>query len=148
LQLLKGDMEKPVISSEQMDELCFASYQLLQVMGNIYGSDPADEMFKKLEEVLGHEVKSNLFLKMLESSYVGSGPMHFRFDHRGCANAITMIKAVREFGVDKSHNKYSLKDAKDLIDLSRQSRATTYFLDQASRKAFLEILKANNGQTL
>lgn len=142
-------MEKPVISQEQMDELCFASYQLLQVMGNIYGPDPADEMFKKLEEVLGSEVKSQLFLKVLESTYIGSGPMHFSFvGGKGCTNAINMIKAVREYCVDANQNKYSLKDAKELIDLSRQSRATTYFTNYEDRKAFLQILKDHNGRTL
>ena len=142
-------MEKPVISVEQMDNLCYASYNLLQAMSNIYGSDPAYEMFQKIEEVLGQEVKSHLFLKMLESSWTGTGPMHFTFIGRQCSNVINMIKAARSYSVDKNQNRWGLKDAKDLIEEARdQGKATIYFLTNDDRKAFLAELKAHNGVTL
>lgn len=142
-------MEKIELTKEQMDDLCFSSYQLLQTMSNIYGSDPAYEMFQKLEEVLGSEVKSNLFLKMLESSYTGAGPMHFKFINNQCSNIINMIKAARANGVDQSGNKWSLRDAKDLIEAARDNgKATIFFLTNDDRKLFLAELKANNGITI
>jgi hypothetical protein len=142
-------MEKPVLSTEQMDNLCYASYQLLQTMSNIYGSDPAYEMFQKLEEVLGQEVKSNLFLRMLESSFTGAGPLHFKFYNGHCLNVINMIKSAREYGVDENRNRLGLKDAKDIIDSARHNgKGTLHFLSNDSRKAFLVELKANNGQTI
>lgn len=142
-------MEKSVISSEQMDNLCFASYQLLQAMSNVYGSDPAYEMFLKLEEVLGPEVKGNLFLKMLDSQYTGAGPMHFKFPNGQCGNAILMIRGVREFSVDKYGNKWSLKDAKDVIDTSRFGGiGTIHFITVGERNEFIKLLKSNNGVTI
>jgi len=132
-----------------MDNLCFASYQLLQVMSNIYGSDPAYDMFLKLEEVLGHEVKSHLFLKMLDSSYTGAGPMHFKFLNNQCLNVINMIKGVREFSVDSHGYKWSLKDAKDVVDTARNSGiGTIHFVTLKERNEFLNLLKSHNGVTI
>lgn len=131
-----------------MDNLCFSSYQLLQTMSNIYGSDPAYEMFLKLEEVLGPEVKSNLFLKMLDSSYANP-ILNFRFNNNHCINVINIIKAVRQYAVDKNHNKFGLKDAKDIVDDARfKGRGTLYFLHAQERNEFINELKLNNGQII
>ena len=138
---------KTDITQSQMDDLCFASFQLLQTMSNIYGSDPAYEMFQKLEEVLGPEVKSHLFLKMLDSTYSNS---RLAFTFKGvCTNVINMIKSARTYAVDEHNQKLGLKEAKDIIDAALHGGiGRIYFMDGKSRQGFIQDLKANGGQVV
>lgn len=103
-------MKLPEITPLQMDKLCDASYSLLQVMSNIYGSDPAYEMFQKFEEVLGPELKGNLFLKMLSSNYNNRDQLVVNFTFKGgCKDMILSIKKIREFtylGLKEANNIY------------------------------------------
>ena len=137
------------LSSTEIYNLCFASYQLLQIMSNIYGSDPAYEMFQKFEEILGPTVKSHLFLKMLDSSY-GGLTLHFKFINNQCSNMITMIKAVMTFAGSGSSAgaAYQLKEAKDIIDTAKAGHGTLIFTDMTKRNAFIQELKMNNGMVL
>jgi len=138
------------INKDQMDALCTASYQLLQTMGNIYGSDPAYEMFQKLEEVLGPEVKSNLFLKMLESEYDQSSvDFSFPLAH-GFSGVINVIKAAREFSAgDKIGQRLGLKEAKDSVDNARYGgRGSLYFSNQHNRASFISVLTREGGKVL
>jgi hypothetical protein len=142
-------MDNPVITKEQMDELCLSSYHLLQTMSNIYGPDPSYEMFLKLEEVLGTEVKSNLFLKMLESSYgIDTRVLNFSLPNTPVMNVIDLIKAARTYGVDIRGNNLGLKEAKDIIDAARTGRGTINFINLQNRASFINILKSNNGRIL
>lgn len=138
---------KRELNESEMKQLCMASYDLLQIMSNLYGSDESMAMFDKFEDVFGKEVKANLFLYMLDSSFASGGLVGFGPGPSGFNNIINLIKAVREYGeTDVPGVRYGLKEAKDIVDTARYS-GVAYFKCKGpeARRQFLAVLKLEGG---
>ena len=142
-----------ILTTEEINELCISSYQLLQTMGNIYGSDSAYEMFQKFEEVLGPEIKSALFLKMLSNDYQNENYNSVSFSipaqaiHGYIHGYVNIIKACRTYGINENGQCLGLKEAKDIVDLAKSfGRAGLRFANSSDRMAFINELLTNGGK--
>lgn len=94
--------------NSNFDDLILDGIRFLESLTRYYGADRGIEMWNQFGHVMGDEVRNQIFVNMLTGKT--SNRLHLR---RGtCAEAVEAIRAIR------MHTGLSLKEAKDMYDLS------------------------------
>lgn len=138
------------LTEQQMSDLCYDTYKLLQTMSNLYGPDESWKMFETFWTVLGDDVRNHLFLKMLDSDFT-TGKRGTLTAPNGFTNTIAAIKAVRCYAsLDENFlGTMGLKEAKDLVDAAKYGgKSVLFFKDSQNKRAFIQEIEAQGGKLL
>jgi hypothetical protein len=94
---------------DDIDEVVFDGIRFLESITRHYGPEKGIEVWEKMGEAFGDEIKGKVFFSML----TGESSNRIRIQAGTCNQAVAAIKAIR------SGTGYGLKEAKDAWDLSR-----------------------------
>lgn len=106
--------------TDTLDDVVFDGIRLLESLTRHYGSEKGIEVWEKMGEVLGQEIKGKVFFSMLTGEFSN----RVRIERGTCNQAVAAIKAIR------AGTGYGLKEAKDAWDLTA---IKTVVLDNVSR---------------
>lgn len=95
--------------NESFEEVVFDGIRFLESLTRHYGAEKGMEVWEKLGEAVGDEVKGKVFFSMI----TGESSNRIRIQRGTCTEAVAAIKAIR------SGTGLGLKEAKDLWDLSQ-----------------------------
>ena len=102
------------MTNEAMDEVVFDGIRFLESITRHYGAEKGIEVWEKMGEAFGEEIKGKVFFSML----TGESSNRVRIQKGNCNQAVAAIKAIR-IGTG-----LGLKDAKDAWDLSGMKTVT------------------------
>lgn len=94
--------------NESLEEVIFDGIRFLESLTRHYGAEKGMEVWDKMGEAVGDDVKGKVFFSML----TGESSNRVRIQKGDCIQAVSAIKAIR-MGTG-----LGLKDAKDAYDLS------------------------------
>ena len=106
--------------TDTLDDVVFDGIRLLESLTRYYGAEKGIEVWEKMGEALGQEIKGKVFFSML----TGESSNRVRIERGTCNQAVAAIKAIR------AGTGYGLKEAKDAWDLTA---IKTVVLDNVSR---------------
>lgn len=113
---MKGNMEHPLFKDALTDNVVADGLIFLQSLTNLYGADKGMEMWDKLGEVMGQEIKGRIFFSMLTGN--NSSKIRLSVAPSKGVNKVALIKIIRVY------TRLGLKDAKDISDLAEENIAT------------------------
>lgn len=93
---------------DNLEEIIFDGIRFLESIARKYGPEKSIEIWDKLGEAMGQDIKGQVFFAML----TGTGGTRVYVQKGTCNQAVAAIKAIR-VGTG-----YGLKEAKDAWDLS------------------------------
>lgn len=111
-----------------IDEVVFDGIRFLESLTRHYGPERGMEVWEQMGEVLGADIKGQVFFAML----TGESSSRVRIQAGSCHEAVAAIKAIR------AGTGYGLKEAKDAWDLSKHK---TVVLDNVSRDEKRNMVK-------
>ena len=88
--------------------------RFLESLTRYYGAEKGMEVWEKLGEAVGQEVKGQVFFKLLSGGYSS----RVRASAGTCTRGVEVIKAIR------TYTGFGLKEAKDIWDNSKTSIVT------------------------
>lgn len=94
--------------NESLEEVIFDGIRFLESLTRHYGAEKGLEVWEKMGEAVGDDVKGKVFFSML----TGESSNRVRIQKGDCTQAVSAIKAIR-IGTG-----LGLKEAKDAWDLS------------------------------
>lgn len=92
---------------EAYQEIIFDGIRLLESIARYYGPEKSIEIWDKMGEAMGQDIKGQVFFNML----TGSGGKRVHIQRGTATNAVECIKAIRH------GTGYGLREAKDAWDL-------------------------------
>ncbi len=95
--------------NDPLDDVVFDGIRFLESLTRYYGAEKGMEVWNKMGEAVGDEIKGKVFFSML----TGDSSSRVRIQAGTCTEAVAAIKAIR-IGTG-----YGLKEAKDAWDLSK-----------------------------
>lgn len=102
------------MNNEAMDEVIFDGIRFLESITRHYGAEKGIEVWDKMGEAFGEDIKGKVFFSML----TGESSNRVRIQRGTCSQGVAAIKAIRMgTGV-------GLKEAKDAYDLSAMKTVT------------------------
>lgn len=117
---------------QQLDEVVFDGIRFLESLTRYYGAEKGMEVWNKLGEAMGDEVKGAVFFSLL----TGESSSRVRVQAGTCTQAVAAIKAIR------AATGYGLKEAKDAWDLSKTQTVTLDVRDRDERCILVRDLRA------
>jgi ribosomal protein L7/L12 len=102
------------MNNDAMDEVIFDGIRFLESITRHYGPEKGIEVWDKMGEAFGEDIKGKVFFSML----TGESSNRVRIQQGACNQAVAAIKAIR-IGTG-----LGLKDAKDAYDLSAIKQVT------------------------
>ena len=117
-----------MVKDDPIDELVFDGIRFLESMTRLYGPEKGIELWEKMGETLGDEIKGKVFFSML----TGESSNRVRIQAGTCNNPVAAIKAIR------AGTGFGLKEAKDTWDLSK---IKTVVLDNVIRDEKRELVR-------
>jgi hypothetical protein len=102
------------MNNQAMDEVIFDGIRFLESITRHYGPEKGIEVWDKMGEAFGDDIKGKVFFSML----TGESSNRVRVQQGTCTQAVAAIKAIR-IGTG-----LGLKDAKDAYDLSGIKQVT------------------------
>lgn len=117
---------------QQLDEVVFDGIRFLESLTRYYGAEKGMEVWNKLGEAMGDEVKGAVFFSLL----TGESSSRVRVQAGTCTQAVAAIKAIR------AATGYGLKEAKDAWDLSETQTVTLDVRDRDERCILVRDLRA------
>ena len=116
------------MTDNTIDEVVFDGIRFLESLTRHYGPDHGMAVWEKMGEVLGPDIKGQVFFSML----TGESSNRVRIQAGTCTEAVAAIKAIR------SGTGYGLKEAKDAWDLSKHQ---VVVLDNVNREEKRNMVK-------
>ncbi len=98
-----------VNQNDPLDEVVFDGIRFLESLSRCYGPEKGIEVWEKMGEAIGDDIKGKVFFSML----TGESSNRVRIQSGTCNQAVAAIKAIR------AGTGYGLKEAKDAWDLSQ-----------------------------
>lgn len=95
------------LSSEEKIKIVHVSIELMKTLTEIWGSDRGMELWEKISEALGNDIKGEIFFGMITGKYK-SGSLNIKTVSTN--HYVMMIKQV------KTATGFGLKEAKDFCD--------------------------------
>lgn len=95
-------------TDDSLDEIIFDGIRFMQSIARHYGAERSIELWNKMGEAFGDEVKGKIFFAMLTNE----SPNHVRVSRGYCTEPVAAIKAIR------TATGLGLKESKDLWDLA------------------------------
>ena len=117
---------------QQLDEVVFDGIRFLESLTRYYGAEKGMEVWNKMGEAMGDEVKGAVFFSLL----TGESSSRVRVQAGTCTQAVAAIKAIR------AATGYGLKEAKDAWDLSKTQTVTLDVRDRDERRILVRDLRA------
>ncbi len=108
--------------NDSIDEVVFDGIRFLESITRHYGPEKGIEVWEKMGEAFGEDIKGKVFFSML----TGESSNRIRIQAGTCTEAVAAIKAIR------TGTGYGLKEAKDAWDLSKHR---VVVLDNVQRDA-------------
>jgi ribosomal protein L7/L12 len=102
------------MNNDAIDEVVFDGIRFLESITRHYGPEKGIEVWDKMGEAIGEDIKGKVFFSML----TGESSNRVRIQKGNCNQAVAAIKAIR-MGTG-----LGLKDAKDAYDLSAIKQVT------------------------
>lgn len=119
------------MSNDQLDEVIFDGIRFLESMTRYYGAEKGMELWNKMGEAFGDEVKGKVFFSML----TGDSSRRVRIQAGACDQAVAAIKAIR-MGTG-----LGLKEAKDAWDLSKIKQVTLEVTNTEDKRGMVRQLR-------
>ncbi len=116
---------------DELNEVVFDGIRFLESLTRYYGAEKGMEVWNKMGEALGDEIKGKVFFSML----TGENSSRIRIQQGTCTEPVAAIKAIR------SATNYGLKDAKDAWDLSGVKPVTLEIADRYERGHAIKELR-------
>lgn len=116
---------------DELDEVVFDGIRFLESLTRHYGAEKGMEVWEKMGEALGDEVKGKVFFSML----TGESSNRVRIQAGTCTEAVAAIKAIR------AGTGYGLKEAKDAWDLSKIKVVTLDGIDRNEKSHMVRELR-------
>lgn len=113
------------------DEVIFDGIRFMESLARHYGAERSIEVWDQLGQVLGPDVKSQVFLAML----TGESSNRIRVSRGTCTEAVAAIKAIRQA------TGMGLKEAKDAWDLTAIKTVTIDNVQRELRSDFVRDLR-------
>ena len=110
--------------NESLEEVIFDGIRFLESLTRHYGAEKGLEVWDKMGEAVGDDVKGKVFFSML----TGESSNRVRIQKGDCIQAVSAIKAIR-MGTG-----LGLKDAKDAYDLSGVKTVTLEVAHEEKRE--------------
>ena len=117
---------------QQLDEVVFDGIRFLESLTRYYGAEKGMEVWNKMGEAMGDEVKGAVFFSLL----TGESSSRVRVQAGTCNQAVAAIKAIR------AATGYGLKEAKDAWDLSKHQVVTLDVRDRDDKRILVRDLRA------
>ena len=119
-----------VNQNDQLDEVVFDGIRFLESLTRYYGAEKGMEVWNKMGEAVGDEIKGKVFFSML----TGESSNRVRIQAGTCTEAVAAIKAIR-MGTGMG-----LKEAKDAWDLSK-IKVVTLDTDHEEKRGMVRELR-------
>ena len=116
---------------DSFDEVVFDGIRFMESLARHYGAERSIEVWDKLGEALGQEVKSQVFFSML----TGESSNRMRVSRGTCTEAVAAIKAIRQA------TGMGLKEAKDAWDLTAIKTVTIDNVQRELRSDFVREIR-------
>lgn len=107
-----------------LHEVVFDGIRFLESLTRYYGAERGMAIWEQMGEVLGPDVKGQIFFGML----TGESSNRMRIDRNMCTRAVEAIKAIR------TYTGMGLKEAKDAYDLSSIKTVTVECLSREGKR--------------
>jgi len=118
-------------SNGEFDEVIFDGIRFMESLARYYGAERSIEVWDQLGEVLGPDVKSQVFLAML----TGESSNRIRISRGTCTEAVAAVRAIRQA------TGMGLKEAKDAWDLTAIKTVTIDNVQRELRSDFVRDLR-------
>jgi hypothetical protein len=118
-------------SNEEFEEVIFDGIRFMESLARHYGAERSIEVWDKLGEALGPDVKSQVFFSML----TGESSNRIRVSRGTCTEAVAAIKAIRQA------TGMGLKEAKDAWDLTAIKTVTIDNVQRELRSDFVREIR-------
>ena len=119
------------MNSDPIDEVVFDGIRFLESLTRYYGPEKGMEVWNKLGEAVGDEIKGKVFFSML----TGESSNRVRIQAGTCNQAVAAIKAIR------TATGYGLKEAKDAWDLSKYQVVTLDNVQREQKRTLVRDLR-------
>jgi hypothetical protein len=116
---------------DSLDEVIFDGIRFMESLARHYGAERSIEVWDQLGEVLGLDVKSQVFLAML----TGESSNRIRVSRGTCTDAVAAVRAIRQA------TGMGLKEAKDAWDLTAIKTVTIDNVQRELRSDFVRDLR-------
>lgn len=113
-----------------LEEVVFDGIRFLESLTRYYGAEKGMEVWDKMGEAVGEEIKGKVFFSML----TGESSNRVRIQVGTCTEAVAAIKAIR-MGTGMG-----LKEAKDAWDLSK-IKTVTLDTDHEEKRNMVRALR-------
>ena len=120
-----------VNQNDQLEEVIFDGIRFLESLTRYYGAEKGMDVWNKMGEAVGDEIKGKVFFSML----TGDSSTRVRIQAGTCTEAVAAIKAIR------SGTGYGLKEAKDAWDLSKIKVVTLEVNDRDEKRTMVRELR-------
>lgn len=118
--------------SNEMDEVIFDGIRFMESIARHYGAERSIEVWNKMGEAFGDEVKGQVFFAML----TGVSSDRIRISRGTCKEAVAVIKAIR------LATGMGLKEAKDAWDLTAIKTVTIDGVQRELRRDFIREIRS------
>ena len=98
-------------TSRREDNLIASGVEFVRAIAEVHGAEQGMELYEKIAEVLGADVKGKIFMAMLLGTHHASVELSLSVSFNPIS-AVPIIKAIRE----NSAEGFGLKEAKDMYD--------------------------------
>jgi ribosomal protein L7/L12 len=113
------------MKTDTLDEVVFDGIRFLESLTRHYGAEKGMQVWEKMGEAVGDEIKGKVFFSML----TGESSNRIRIQKGNCTQAVAAIKAIR------MATSLGLKEAKDAWDLSGMKVVTLDVAHEEKRDA-------------
>ena len=117
--------------NDDLDSVVFDGIRFLESITRYYGAERGMEVWNKMGEAFGDEVKGKIFFAMLTGDSVG----RVRFTSANATQAVWVIKAIR------AATGFGLKEAKDLYDLGKVKTVAVDVKTPDQRRELIKCLR-------
>lgn len=119
-------------NENSLDDVIFDGIRFMESIARHYGAERSIELWDKMGEAFGDEVKGKVFFAML----TGESSDRIRISRGTCTHAVEIIKAIRQA------TGMGLKEAKDAYDLTAIKTVTIEGVQRELRSQFVRDLRS------
>jgi hypothetical protein len=130
----------------KVNQMLISSLDMIRALNDLYGAELANELWGKLGETLGDEIKLKVFTLMLTGELPGGtvricGPIDWGYTTGSGAQKVAGIKAIR------AYTGMGLKEAKDAIEAAAETNGyytlkSNYSVAPDARRQFIRDMAA------
>ena len=120
-----------VVTDSQNEQLIMDGLRFLESITRVYGAEEGQQVWLKIGEALGDDLKGQIFFRML----TGESASRVWVQAATCTQAVAAIKAIR------SAAGLGLKEAKDIWDMSKEQPVKIEVTGSSQRRELIATLR-------